>query len=284
MNEESIGVVGAGTMGHGIAQAFIIKGYPVILADIDPQRLEMALNQIKASIEKLSKKKVITTTAAKKAMSLLQTSVKLESLKASALVVEAATEKFDVKAELFCQLDTICEPSTILASNTSSISLTKLASITKRPQQVVGMHFMNPVPLMKLVEIIRAKQTSEEVFQIIFHLAEKLDKVPVCSEDYPGFISNRILMPMINEAIFTLFEGVGTAEDIDQVMKLGMNHPIGPLALADLIGLDTCLAIIEVLHNGFGDSKYRPCPLLKQMVDAGNLGRKTGEGFYRYDE
>lgn len=283
MNQETIGVIGAGTMGHGIAQAFVMKGYPVILTDVDSGQLEHAVTQIKNSVKKLSSKEIISAAEAKKAIELLQTNTQLESLGESALVVEAATEKFDIKADIFRRLDSICSPSTILASNTSSISLTQLASLTDRPQQVIGMHFMNPVPIMKLVEIIRAKQTSEEVFQIIFHLAEKLDKVPVCSEDFPGFISNRILMPMINEAIFTFYEGVGTAEDIDQVMKLGMNHPIGPLALADMIGLDTCLSIMNVLHEGFGESKYRPCPLLKQMVAAGLLGRKTGEGFYHYE-
>lgn len=283
MNQETIGVIGAGTMGHGIAQAFVMKGYPVILTDVDSGQLEHAVTQIKNSVKKLSSKEIISVAEAKKAMELLQTNTQLESLGESALVVEAATEKFDIKADIFRRLDSICSPPTILASNTSSISLTQLASLTDRPQQVIGMHFMNPVPIMKLVEIIRAKQTSEEVFQIIFHLAEKLDKVPVCSEDFPGFISNRILMPMINEAIFTFYEGVGTAEDIDQVMKLGMNHPIGPLALADMIGLDTCLSIMNVLHEGFGESKYRPCPLLKQMVAAGLLGRKTGEGFYHYE-
>ncbi len=234
------------------------------------------------SLNKRLQKKVLTEQQVASAKKNLIYTTELEQMTKTHLVVEAVIENEIVKREIFERLDNICPAETIFASNTSSISLTQIASFTSRPQQVIGMHFMNPVPLMSLVEIIRARQTSDEVFHIIETLSHKLGKTPLCSEDFPGFISNRILMPMINEAIFTLHEGVGTAEAIDGVMKLGMNHPMGPLTLADLIGLDTCLHVMNVLYEGFQDSKYRPCPLLKQLVAAGHLGRKTGQGFYQY--
>lgn len=281
-SELCIGVIGAGTMGHGIAQVFAETGYTVILHDINEDILAKASQSIDASIQKRVSKKVITGQMAKNAKKNLTFSTDIQEMGKTHLVVEAVIEDESIKEKIFKQLDSICPPETILASNTSSLSLTKLASLTSRPHQVIGMHFMNPVPLMKLVEIIRARQTSDEVFHIIETLAKKLGKTPVVSEDYPGFISNRILMPMINEAIFVLHESVGKAEDIDTVLKLGMNHPMGPLALADLIGLDTCLNVMNVLYEGFHDSKYRPCPLLKQMVAAGHLGRKSGQGFYVY--
>ncbi|MDD3448593.1 MAG: 3-hydroxybutyryl-CoA dehydrogenase [Gammaproteobacteria bacterium] len=283
MEIESVGVVGAGTMGHGIAQVFAAHGFDVRLADTSDAAVRRGLAGIENSLERLLAKEKIT--AADKAATLgrIGVATDLAALAGADLVVEAVTESLSVKAELLQALDRACGPGTILASNTSSISLTRLAAATGRPDRVIGMHFMNPVPLMGLVEIIRALQTSEETYRRVHDLALRLGKTPVSVKDSPGFVSNRVLMPMINEAIFTLHEGLATAEDIDTVMKLGMHHPMGPLALADLIGLDTCLSILEVLQDGFGDPKYRPCPLLRQMVDAGYLGRKTGRGFYRYD-
>lgn len=283
MEIESVGVVGAGTMGHGIAQVFAAHGFDVRLADTSDAAVRRGLAGIENSLERLLAKEKIT--AADKAATLgrIGVATDLAALAGADLVVEAVTESLSVKAELLQALDRACGPGTILASNTSSISLTRLAAATGRPDRVIGMHFMNPVPLMELVEIIRALQTSEETYRRVHDLALRLGKTPVSVKDSPGFVSNRVLMPMINEAIFTLHEGLATAEDIDTVMKLGMHHPMGPLALADLIGLDTCLSILEVLQDGFGDPKYRPCPLLRQMVDAGYLGRKTGRGFYRYD-
>lgn len=283
MEIKSVGVVGAGTMGHGIAQVFAAYGFDVRLADTSDAAVRRGLAGVENSLERLLAKEKITPADKASTLDRIGTTTDLATLAGAELVVEAVTENLAVKTELLQILDRVCGPETILASNTSSISLTRLAAATGRPDRVIGMHFMNPVPLMELVEIIRALQTSEETYRRVHDLALRLGKTPVSVKDSPGFVSNRVLMPMINEAIFTLHEGLATAEDIDTVMKLGMHHPMGPLALADLIGLDTCLSILEVLQDGFGDPKYRPCPLLRQMVDAGYLGRKTGRGFYRYD-
>jgi 3-hydroxybutyryl-CoA dehydrogenase len=279
---EKIGVVGAGQMGAGIAQVAAMNGFSVILNDIKDVFLDRAMARIQKSLSSLVKKERISEEQKKAAVERIQTTREIKALEAADFVVEAVIENQDLKVEVFKQLDEHCRPDIILASNTSSIPITRIAAATKRPSQVIGMHFMNPVPLMKLVEIIQGLATSEETFESTKDLAVQLKKIPVAANDSPGFISNRILLPMINEAIFALYEGVGAAEAIDSVMKLGMNHPMGPLELADLIGLDTCLSILEVLHEGFGDSKYRPCPLLRKYVDAGYLGRKTGRGFYAY--
>ncbi|RCX32320.1 3-hydroxybutyryl-CoA dehydrogenase [Thioalbus denitrificans] len=283
MEIKTVGVVGAGTMGHGIAQVFAAHGFDVRLADTSDAAVGRGLAGIESSLERLLAKEKITAADKTSTLGRIGATTDLATLAGAELVVEAVTENLVVKTELLQTLDRVCGPETILASNTSSISLTRLAAATGRPDRVIGMHFMNPVPLMELVEIIRALQTAEETYRRIHDLALRLGKTPVSVRDSPGFVSNRVLMPMINEAIFALHEGLATAEDIDTVMKLGMHHPMGPLALADLIGLDTCLSILEVLQDGFGDPKYRPCPLLRQMVDAGYLGRKTGRGFYRYD-
>src|SRR5262245_11756034 len=280
--QSSIGVVGAGTMGSGIAQVFAQKGYQVVLCDAVPLQLERALSTIQGNLNRDVEKNRISTSDRERALANLRAEANLEALKHTALVVEAVSEVFEVKQRVFADLNQICKKATILATNTSSISVTQLAGTINRPDRVIGMHFMNPVPVMKLVEIIRGLQTSEETFLATRNLVEELDKVPVAVNDSPGFVSNRVLMPMINEAIFCLYEGVGTAEAVDAVMKLGMNHPMGPLTLADLIGLDVCLNIMETLYAGFSDPKYRPCPLLRKMVAAGRLGRKSGEGFYRY--
>ncbi|HID88801.1 MAG TPA: 3-hydroxybutyryl-CoA dehydrogenase [Anaerolineales bacterium] len=282
MDVERIAVVGAGTMGHGIAQVCAANGYRVTLIDIVPEQLERALGTIRKSVEKLYAKGRLTDEQRKAALSNITTATELEAAAEADFVVEAVVERADVKKQVFARLDELTRPEVILASNTSSISITELGAATQRPEQVIGMHFMNPVPLMKLVEVIRGLVTSDETTATVVKLAERLDKTPVEAQDYPGFISNRILCPMINEAIYALMEGVGTAEAIDTVMKLGMNHPMGPLELADLIGLDVVLDILEVLHKGLGDDKYRPCPLLRRMVAAGHLGRKTGRGFYVY--
>lgn len=279
---EKIGVVGSGTMGNGIAQTAATKGFDVILCDIKEEFLEKAIGNISKSLDRFVKKETISDEDKNSALGRIKTTVKLEELKDCALIVEAATENFDVKKKIFQKLDAVCPPETILASNTSSISITKIAGVTKRPEKVIGMHFFNPVPLMKLVEIIRGIATSDETYAKVKELTENLGKIPHECNDFPGFVSNRVLMPMINEAIFALHEGVATKEAIDEVMKLGMNHPMGPLTLADFIGLDVCLAILNVLHAGFADSKYRPCPLLVKMVDAGWLGRKSDKGFYDY--
>lgn len=282
MDIRHIAVIGAGTMGSGIAQVCATYGYTVTLIDVVPEQLEKAQASIRQSVEKLHAKGRITDAQRDAALSGIRTSLRMEDAADADLVVEAVVERLEVKQEVFAQLDRLTRPEAILASNTSSISITKLGAATRRPDKVIGMHFMNPVPLMKLVEVIRGLATSDETAATVIALAKALDKVPVEAQDYPGFISNRILCPMINEAIYALMEGVGTAEAIDTVMKLGMNHPMGPLELADLIGLDVVLNILEVLHKELGDDKYRPCPLLRRMVAAGYLGRKTGRGFYTY--
>jgi 3-hydroxybutyryl-CoA dehydrogenase len=278
-----VGIVGAGQMGHGIAQVMAHKGsLEVIVQDVNPASLERGEAGITQSLQKFVTKDVITEAQKADILKRIRFEACVDTLKSADLVVEAIVEDETVKKELFQTLDALLKPTTILASNTSSISITRLASATQRPSQVIGMHFMNPVPLMKLVEIIRGAQTNDKTYGAIADLTQRLDKVGVMSRDFPGFISNRVLMPLINEAIFALYEGIGSAEDIDTVMKLGMNHPMGPLTLADFIGLDTCLSIMQVLHEGFQDPRFRPCPLLKQYVDAGYFGRKSGRGFFQY--
>jgi len=281
MNINKIFVVGAGTMGNGIAQTAAVSGYQVTMMDVVPEQLERARAMIAKSVEKLASKEKISIEQKEAALNISTTS-NLTQLPEADLVIEAATENPELKTKIFKDLDRLARPEVILASNTSSISLTKIGGVTQRSTQVVGMHFFNPVPLMRLVEVIRGLQTSDETTDTVVKLTQKMGKVPVEAKDSPGFISNRILCPMINEAIFAVQEGVGTPEAIDEVLKLGMNHPMGPLALGDLIGLDVVLSIMEVLQRDLGEDKYRPCPLLRQMVDAGYLGRKSGKGFYEY--
>ncbi len=277
-----IGVVGAGTMGNGIAHVFARGGYQVVLCDVEQRILDRALATISANLDREVAKNKITAEEKASAVARIQTSVDREALGACDFIVEAASEKFEIKAQLFRELDQLCRPDVILSSNTSSISITKLAAVTKRPENVIGMHFFNPVPVMKLVEVVRGLATSDATFETVRDLAAKLGKTPVEVNDAPGFVSNRVLMPLLNEAMFAVMEGVATPEAVDEVFKLGMAHPMGPLALADFIGLDVCLDIMRVLHSGLGDPKYRPCPLLIKMVDAGRLGKKSGQGFYKY--
>ncbi|MEL7246835.1 MAG: 3-hydroxybutyryl-CoA dehydrogenase [Bacteroidota bacterium] len=280
---KNITVIGAGTMGNGIAHVFAQSGFQVTVVDISASALEKALSTITRNLDRLIKKERLTEDDKSATLERLNTSTDMSSAVANAdLVVEAATENIDLKLKIFEQLDEAAPEAAILATNTSSISITKIAAVTKRPTQVIGMHFMNPVPIMKLVEVIRGYATSDEVTAKIMELSKQLGKVPVEVNDYPGFVANRILMPMINEAIYSLFEGVAGVSEIDTVMKLGMAHPMGPLQLADFIGLDVCLSILRVLHDGFGNPKYAPCPLLVNMVTAGKLGVKSGEGFYSY--
>ena len=279
---EVFGVVGAGTMGNGIAQVASRAGFDVVMRDVTDDFLSRGMTAIEKSLQRDVDKERLAAEEKKAILARIRTTTELSALNEAFIVVEAITEDFAVKSEVFRALDQITNPDCILASNTSSISITKLGAVTRKPDKTIGMHFMNPVPVMKLVEVIRGAATSDQTYQTVRALSEKLGKTPLECQDYPGFVSNRVLMPMINEAIFALHEGVATRESIDGIMKLGMNHPMGPLTLADFIGLDVCLAIMDVLYEGFGDSKYRPCPLLKRYVDAGWLGKKTGRGFYEY--
>ena len=282
-NIKKVSVIGCGTMGNGISQVFAQKGFDVSLIDIKQEFLDKSIATIGKSLDRMIKKEKITEDDKKAILGRINTSTKLEAAKDSQLVIEAVTEQLDIKLKIFSDLEEICPDDVIFASNTSSMPITELASATKRPEKFVGMHFMNPVPIMKLIELIRGMATSDETYNLIEELAKKLGKIPVEVNDFPGFVANRILMPMINEAVFAHFEGVATVEAIDEVMKLGMAHPMGPLTLADFIGLDVCLSILEVMYEGLGDPKYRPCPLLKKMVQAGYLGRKSGRGFYIYE-
>lgn len=282
MEIKTLGVIGAGQMGNGIAQVAAMSGLEVIMNDIKQEFVEKGRNNVSKILARSVKKGKMTAEEKEVVLARIKTCVDLKDMGSAEIVVEAATENELLKYQIFNDLDEICDPKVILATNTSSIPIGRIAAQTGRPDKVIGMHFMNPVPMMKLVEVIRSIATSDETFQITWDLALKFGKTPALANDYPGFIANRILLPMINEAIYCLYHGVGTREDIDTVMKLGMNHPIGPLALADFIGLDTCLAIMETLYQGFSDSKYRPCPLLRKYVETGWLGRKSGRGFYEY--
>ncbi len=282
MEITKVAVIGAGTMGRGIAQVFAQSGFDTTMIEVIPEQLQGALGFIDKMLGKSVEKGKMTAEEKAAVMGRLHASGELSAAAGADLVVEAIIENVELKKRIFGELDGLCRPEVILASNTSSIPITVLAAATKRPDKVIGMHFMNPVPLMALVEVIRGLATSDQTTDTVIELSKKLGKIPVPANDFPGFVSNRVLMPMINEAVFALFEGVAAKEAIDQIMMLGMNHPMGPLALADLIGLDVCLAILEVLHKGLGDDKYRPCPLLRKYVDAGWLGRKSGRGFYNY--
>jgi 3-hydroxybutyryl-CoA dehydrogenase len=282
MNIKTIGVVGAGTMGNGIVQVCAAAGLKVIMQDIGDAQVERGLATIDGSLDRLIKKEKISAQDKQVTLANISTTTALADLADSDIVIEAATENEAIKLDIFRQLDDLCQPQAILASNTSSISLTRIAGATQRADQVIGMHFMNPVPVMALVEVIRALQTSDASFRAVHELSEFIGKIPIEAKDSPGFVANRIIVPMINEAAYVYYEGLASAEGIDEIMKLGMAHPMGPLMLADLIGIDTIYAVIKVLHEGFGDSKYRPCPIWQQMVDAGYLGRKSGRGFYNY--
>lgn len=282
MDIKNVAIVGAGTMGNGIAHVFAVAGFGVTLVDTQEAFLERALASIDANLQRQVKKEKLTAADAEASLSRIRTSTELSAVKSAQLVVEAVTENAEVKKDIFRQIDQKCGPDAILASNTSSISITEIAAVTKRPERVVGMHFFNPVPVMTLVEVIRGLATSEDVFNSVLTLSRTLGKTPVAVNDFPGFVSNRVLMPMINEAIYCVMEGVAEPKAIDTVMKLGMAHPMGPLALADFIGLDVCLHIMTVLHENLGEDKYRPCPLLRKMVAAGRIGKKSGGGFYEY--
>ncbi|MCZ8494185.1 3-hydroxybutyryl-CoA dehydrogenase [Priestia megaterium] len=283
MNIETVMVIGAGQMGAGIAQVFAASGYQVSLYDVDQKNTQKGIEGIDKRLKKQVGKGSLSAKEHEGIMERLHLANEIKAAQKADLIVEAVVEKMEVKQAIFAELDSLAPSHTILATNTSSLPITEIAAVTTRPEKVIGMHFMNPVPVMKLVEIIRGLATTDEVFQAVYETTKKLNKTPVEVHDFPGFVSNRILMPMINEAVFTLYEGVANEEDIDQVMKLGMNHPMGPLTLADFIGLDTCLFIMETLHKGFGDDKYRPCPLLRKYVKAGWLGRKTRKGFFTYE-
>ncbi|MES9790003.1 3-hydroxybutyryl-CoA dehydrogenase [Priestia megaterium] len=283
MNIETVMVIGAGQMGAGIAQVFAASGYQVSLYDVDQKNTQKGIEGIDKRLKKQVEKGSLSAKEYEEIMERLHLANEITAAQKADLIVEAVVEKMEVKQAIFAELDSLVPSHTVLATNTSSLPITEIAAVTTRPEKVIGMHFMNPVPVMKLVEIIRGLATTDEVYQAVYETTKKLNKTPVEVHDFPGFVSNRILMPMINEAVFTLYEGVANEEDIDQVMKLGMNHPMGPLTLADFIGLDTCLFIMETLHKGFGDDKYRPCPLLRKYVKAGWLGRKTGKGFFTYE-
>jgi 3-hydroxybutyryl-CoA dehydrogenase len=282
MGIQKVGVIGAGTMGNGIAHVFARSGYHVTLCDVEHKFLDRALATIGKNLDRELAKGKISEAQKSETLQRIITTIDRSTLASCDFIVEAASEKFEIKSELFREMDRLCRPEVILASNTSSISITKLAAATSRPEKVIGMHFFNPVPVMKLVEIVRGLATSQDTFQTVHELAVKLEKTPVEVNDAPGFVSNRVLMPLLNEAMYAVMEGVATPEAVDEVFKLGMAHPMGPLALADFIGLDVCLDIMRVMLSGLGDPKYRPCPLLIKMVDAGRLGKKSGQGFYKY--